>query len=173
MPRWQFFANMPMTLINIRWLGHPVKPVQAVFRIQPRMNKLEVREYLSKIYGRRARAGSRRGFASTGPVAEAAAPRLRAESSAGSRRRRGDAAAASSPRGVGTSPPRPGRGFAPTNRRRRLPVKKVMTDNWLGRHKRIQGKRQMFRFTRPAYKRAIVTFDRDATVYSPRGEDDG
>mmetsp|Transcript_8507 Transcript_8507/g.26582 ORF Transcript_8507/g.26582 Transcript_8507/m.26582 type:complete len:106 (-) Transcript_8507:18-335(-) len=105
MPRWQFFANMPMTLINIRWLGHPVKPVQAVFRIQPRMNKLEVREYLSKIYG--------------------------------------------------------------------LPVKKVMTDNWLGRHKRIQGKRQMFRFTRPAYKRAIVTFDRDATVYSPRGEDDG
>ena len=114
MPRWQFFANMPMTLINIRWLGHPVKPVQAVFRIQPRMNKLEVREYLSKIYGRRARAGSRRGFASTGPVAEVASPRLRAGSSAG----RGDAAATPRPRALRAASERRRHGRAAGSRRR-------------------------------------------------------
>mmetsp|Transcript_20839 Transcript_20839/g.62181 ORF Transcript_20839/g.62181 Transcript_20839/m.62181 type:complete len:102 (+) Transcript_20839:229-534(+) len=99
MPRFDWFPRMAMTLVNMRWLGHKTRPVQAVFRIEPRMNKLEVREYLEKIYG--------------------------------------------------------------------LPVKKVMTENFLGKHKRIQGKRKVFYYSRPNYKRAIVTFDRDAKVYDP------
>ena len=48
-----------------------------------------------------------------------------------------------------------------------LPVKKVMTENFLGKHKRIQGKRKVFYYSRPNYKRAIVTFDKDAKVYNP------
>ena len=97
MPRFEFFPNLFMTLINVRFLGHKTRPVQAVFRIAPRMNKLEVKEYLQTIYG--------------------------------------------------------------------LPVKKVMTDNFYGGYRRIQGKRAMFHVSRPNYKRAVVTFERGAVVY--------
>mgnify|MGYP002875983358 CR=1 FL=1 len=99
MPRFEFFPNLFMTLINVRFLGHKTRPVQAVFRIAPRMNKLEVKEYLQTIYG--------------------------------------------------------------------LPVKKVMTDNFYGGYRRIQGKRAMFHVSRPNYKRAVVTFERGAVVYKP------
>ena len=99
MPRFEFFPNLFMTLINVRFLGHKTRPVQAVFRIAPRMNKLEVKEYLQTIYG--------------------------------------------------------------------LPVKKVMTDNFYGGYRRIQGKRAMFHVSRPNYKRAVVTFERGALVYKP------
>mmetsp|Transcript_6548 Transcript_6548/g.20806 ORF Transcript_6548/g.20806 Transcript_6548/m.20806 type:complete len:119 (+) Transcript_6548:115-471(+) len=116
MPKFDFFPRMAMSLVNIRWLGHRTRAfslrpssardvvaragaVQAVFRIEPKMNKLEVREYLEKIYG--------------------------------------------------------------------LPVRKVMTENFMGKRKRITGKRKMFPYARPNYKRAIVTFAGDATVYSP------
>jgi hypothetical protein len=46
----EFFPNMYMALINIRWLGHKTRPVQAVFRIPPKMGKFEVR---SPFAGRR------------------------------------------------------------------------------------------------------------------------
>jgi len=42
-----------------------------------------------------------------------------------------------------------------------------MTENFMGKRKRITGKRKMFPYARPNYKRAIVTFAGDATVYSP------
>ena len=99
MPRFEFFPNLFMTLINVRFLGHRTRPVQAVFRIAPRMNKLEVKEYLRTIYG--------------------------------------------------------------------LPVRKVMTDNFYGGYRRIQGKRAMFHVSRPNYKRAVVTFEKGAVVYKP------
>ena len=41
---------MFMSLVNIRWAGHRTKPTQAVFRVAPKMNKLEIREYLTAIY---------------------------------------------------------------------------------------------------------------------------
>jgi len=99
MPRYEYFPNLFMTLINVRFLGHRTRPVQAVFRVAPKMNKLEVREYLETIYG--------------------------------------------------------------------LPVQKVMTDNFLGGYRRIQGKRALFTASRPNYKRAVVTFARGAEVYKP------
>ena len=48
-----------------------------------------------------------------------------------------------------------------------LPVKKVMTDNFYGGYRRIQGKRAMFHVSRPNYKRAVVTFEKGAVVYKP------
>ena len=42
-----------------------------------------------------------------------------------------------------------------------------MTENFQGRNKRITGKRRMFAYSRPNYKRAIVTFDKGAVVYTP------
>ena len=48
-----------------------------------------------------------------------------------------------------------------------LPVRKVMTDNFSGGYRRIQGKRAMFHVSRPNYKRAVVTFERGAVVYKP------
>mmetsp|Transcript_15999 Transcript_15999/g.55280 ORF Transcript_15999/g.55280 Transcript_15999/m.55280 type:complete len:120 (+) Transcript_15999:110-469(+) len=43
MPKFDFFPRMAMSLVNIRWLGHRTRAVQAVFRIEPKMNKLEAR----------------------------------------------------------------------------------------------------------------------------------
>ena len=96
MPRFEFFPNLFMTLINVRFLGHRTRPVQAVFRIAPRMNKLEVKEYLRTIYG--------------------------------------------------------------------LPVRKVMTDNFYGGYRRIQGNRAMFHVSRPNYKRDVANFGPRAAV---------
>ncbi|KAJ1459330.1 hypothetical protein M885DRAFT_511208 [Pelagophyceae sp. CCMP2097] len=95
----EFFPNMYMALINIRWLGHKTRPVQAVFRIPPKMGKFEVREYLTQIY--------------------------------------------------------------------KLPVKKVMTENIDGKKKRIHGRSRLIAYKRADYKRAIVTFEKDAIVYTP------
>ena len=44
MPRFEFFPNLFMTWSNVRFLGHKTRPVQAVFKMAPRMNKLEVNE---------------------------------------------------------------------------------------------------------------------------------
>jgi large subunit ribosomal protein L23 len=93
--------------------------VQAVFRIEPKMNKLEARR-------RRARSGAR----------------ARSE-----------------------TPPPQVREYL--EKIYGLPVRKVMTENFMGKRKRITGKRKMFPYARPNYKRAIVTFAGDATVYSP------
>ena len=46
-----------------------------------------------------------------------------------------------------------------------------MTENFMGKRKRITGKRRMFAYARPDYKRAIVTFEKGAEVYKPRGPD--
>jgi len=46
-------------------------------------------------------------------------------------------------------------------------VRKVMTDNFYGGYRRIQGKRAMFHVSRPNYKRAVVTFEKGAVVYKP------
>lgn len=102
MPVRVFFPNMYMSLLSIRWLGHKTRPVQAVFRVEPKMNKLEIREYLRKIYG--------------------------------------------------------------------LPVVKVMTANFLGKRKRLTGKRKQVGYARPDFKKAVVTFEKGATVYSPRDD---
>lgn len=93
--------------------------VQAVFRIEPKMNKLEARR----------------------------------------RRARSDARARSE------TPPPQVREYL--EKIYGLPVRKVMTENFMGKRKRITGKRKMFPYARPNYKRAIVTFAGDATVYSP------
>ena len=136
MPKFDFFPRMAMSLVNIRWLGHRTRAfslrpssardvvaragaVQAVFRIEPKMNKLEARR-------RRARSG----------------PRARTE-----------------------KPPPQVREYL--EKIYGLPVRKVMTENFMGKRKRITGKRKMFPYARPNYKRAIVTFAGDATVYSP------
>ena len=42
-----------------------------------------------------------------------------------------------------------------------------MTENFLGKHKRITGKRKLFTYSRPNYKRAVVTFEKGAVVYAP------
>mmetsp|Transcript_45164 Transcript_45164/g.101981 ORF Transcript_45164/g.101981 Transcript_45164/m.101981 type:complete len:100 (-) Transcript_45164:176-475(-) len=49
MPR-EYFPNMFMTLLSVRYAKSTVRPAQAVFKIQPRMTKHEVKEYLTKIY---------------------------------------------------------------------------------------------------------------------------
>jgi len=84
----------------MKYLKHSSHPPQAVFKVQPSMNKLEIKDYLRNIYG--------------------------------------------------------------------LPVKKVMTQNMLGPRKRIIGKRKIFYYKRPDFKRAIVTFERGANVYQPK-----
>lgn len=136
MPKFDFFPRMAMSLVNIRWLGHRTRAfslrpssardvvaragaVQAVFRIEPKMNKLEARR----------------------------------------RRARSDARARSE------TPPPQVREYL--EKIYGLPVRKVMTENFMGKRKRITGKRKMFPYARPNYKRAIVTFAGDATVYSP------
>ena len=42
-----------------------------------------------------------------------------------------------------------------------------MTENFDGKRKRISGKRRVFTYSRPNYKRAIVTFAPGQTVYTP------
>mmetsp|Transcript_6257 Transcript_6257/g.18962 ORF Transcript_6257/g.18962 Transcript_6257/m.18962 type:complete len:105 (+) Transcript_6257:133-447(+) len=104
MPVREFFPNMYMALVSIRYLRHPTRPTQAVFRVQPKMNKLEIREYLRKIYD--------------------------------------------------------------------LKVTKVMTQNWLGKRKRLTGKRRIVGYARPDFKKAIVTFEPGSDVYTPPPSDD-
>lgn len=94
-----FFPNHYMSLISMKFLKHRVHPPQAVFRVAPSMNKYEIRDYLTKIYG--------------------------------------------------------------------LDVQKVNTENFMGERKRIYGKRKMYYYKRPAFKRAHVTFVKDSSVYSP------
>ncbi|CAM9929556.1 unnamed protein product [Discosporangium mesarthrocarpum] len=40
-----------------------------------------------------------------------------------------------------------------------VPVKKVTTQNFEGKRKRLQGKRRVYAYKRPDYKKAIVTLD--------------
>ncbi|CAM9515515.1 unnamed protein product [Sphacelaria rigidula] len=40
-----------------------------------------------------------------------------------------------------------------------VPVKKVMTQNFEGKRKRLMGKRKMINYKRASFKRAIVTLD--------------
>jgi ribosomal protein L23 len=42
-----------------------------------------------------------------------------------------------------------------------VPVKRVMTQNYLGKRKRIFGLRKIISYKRPDYKKAIVTLDLD------------
>eukprot|EP00634_Sargassococcus_sp_CCMP2135_P006705 CAMPEP_0198644022 /NCGR_PEP_ID=MMETSP1467-20131203/348_1 /TAXON_ID=1462469 /ORGANISM="unid. sp., Strain CCMP2135" /LENGTH=96 /DNA_ID=CAMNT_0044379463 /DNA_START=99 /DNA_END=389 /DNA_ORIENTATION=+ len=49
-----------------------------------------------------------------------------------------------------------------------LPVKKVMTENFMGERKRIFGKRKIFYYKQPDFKRAHVTFEKNKPVYTPR-----
>jgi large subunit ribosomal protein L23 len=67
------------------------RPHQAAFRVAPKMTKLEVKEYLLKVYG--------------------------------------------------------------------VPVKKVMTQNFMGKRKRMYGTRTIVGYKRPDFKKAIVTLD--------------
>ena len=101
---------------------------QAVFRIEPKMNKLEARPSAPHHIARAAPRGS--------PSRSRARPQVREYLS----------------------------------KIYSLPVRKVMTENFMGKRKRITGKRKMFPYARPNYKRAIVTFERGATVYSPDDE---
>ena len=50
-----------------------------------------------------------------------------------------------------------------------LPVVKVNTANHMGRRKRIMGRRRMYSYKRPDFKRAFVTFER-TQVYFPSAE---
>ncbi|KAG5182612.1 ribosomal protein L23/L15e core domain-containing protein [Tribonema minus] len=84
----EWFPSFFMQLVTMPTRG---RPQQAAFRVSPKMTKLEVKEYLLKVYG--------------------------------------------------------------------VPVKKVMTQNFLGKRKRIQGSRSIISYKRPDFKKAIVTLD--------------
>ena len=43
-----------------------------------------------------------------------------------------------------------------------IPVKRVMTQNYMGKRKRLMGQRGVWSYKRPDFKRAIVTVDVDA-----------
>ncbi|KAJ8602048.1 hypothetical protein CTAYLR_002760 [Chrysophaeum taylorii] len=99
-----FFPNQYMSLLSIKYIGHKIRPPQATFRVEPSMNKFEIKEYLTKIYG--------------------------------------------------------------------LKVQKIMTQNFLGRRKRLMGKRLVVGYARPDFKKAIVTFERGSNVYDPPPDED-
>mmetsp|Transcript_29110 Transcript_29110/g.38287 ORF Transcript_29110/g.38287 Transcript_29110/m.38287 type:complete len:103 (+) Transcript_29110:194-502(+) len=89
MPRnFVWFPNFYMVLASA---PNKLRPNQAIFKVSPRMTKIEIKQYLTKIYN--------------------------------------------------------------------LPVIKVMTQNYLGKRKRIIGTRKMAFYKRPDFKRAIVTLD--------------
>mmetsp|Transcript_24027 Transcript_24027/g.55275 ORF Transcript_24027/g.55275 Transcript_24027/m.55275 type:complete len:101 (-) Transcript_24027:46-348(-) len=46
----EYFPNMFMTLLSVRYVKHATRPPQAIFKVPPKMTKHEIKEYLTKIY---------------------------------------------------------------------------------------------------------------------------
>ncbi|CAM9430335.1 unnamed protein product [Heterosigma akashiwo] len=77
-----------------------IRPTQAIFKVSPKMTKIEIKQYLTKIYN--------------------------------------------------------------------LPVSKVMTQNFLGKRKRLIGTRKMAQYKFPNWKKAIVSFDLTQETQTPQ-----
>jgi len=42
----EYFPNMFMTLLSVRYVKHATRPPQAIFKVPPKMTKHEIKEYV-------------------------------------------------------------------------------------------------------------------------------